>query len=278
MSTFTLNNGVVMPRLGFGTWRSQEGTEAYQAVRHALSVGYRHIDTAAIYGNEESVGQAIKDSGVPRNELFVTTKLWNDAHNESAATAALHTSLEKLGLDYVDLYLIHWPNPLALRDRWQATNAETWRALEKANQQGLARAIGVSNFMVHHLEALLQTAKIVPAVNQIRLAPGVTQPEVVAYCRAHSIIIEAWSPLGQGELFQHPTMQALAEKYQKTIAQVALAWSLNHGFVPLPKSVTPKRIEENFACTDIQLSLADRALLDDLTGVTGAPDPDTVAF
>ena len=178
------NNGVTIPVLGFGTWKAENGEIAYQAVLEALKAGYRHIDTAAIYKNEESVGRAIQDSGVPREEIFVTSKLWNINHSYEQARQAFEESLEKLGLEYLDLYLIHWPNPKPLRenDQWKIRNAEVWRAMEDLYQEGKIRAIGVSNFLPHHLEALLETATIVPAVNQVRLAPGVYQEEVVDYC------------------------------------------------------------------------------------------------
>ncbi|HEL1640502.1 aldo/keto reductase [Streptococcus suis] len=278
MKDYLMNNGLTIPAVGFGTYQSQDGEEVYQAVLAALKAGYRHIDTAALYGNEASIGQAIKDSGIPREELFITTKLWNDAHGYEEAKEAFAISLEKLGLDYVDLYLIHWPNPVAIRDRWQEANAATWKAMEELVVAGKIRTIGVSNFMVHHLEELLKTATIVPAVNQIRLAPGVYQEDIVAYCKDKGIIIEAWSPLGRGELFSHPTMLTLAEKYGKTVAQLALAWSWAHDFLPLPKSVTESRIIENLDFQDIELEATDIEKITAITGVTGAYDPDEVNF
>ncbi|MBP2623499.1 aldo/keto reductase [Streptococcus oricebi] len=280
MKDYLLNNGISIPALGFGTWRAKDGEEAYQAVLAALKAGYRHIDTAAIYQNEESVGRAIRDSGLPREELFITTKLWNDAHGYEEAKAALAESLSKLGLDYVDLYLIHWPNPKPLRDNlWQAANSQAWRAMEELYQAGKIRAIGVSNFLEHHLDALLDTATIVPAVNQIRLAPGVYQESIVDYCRKRGILLEAWGPFGQGELFSRPDLQVLAEKYGKTPAQLALAWSLQEGFLPLPKSVTPSRIVGNLDCFDIDLKEQDAQFLKNLSGLAGtAPNPDAMDF
>ncbi|MGT2949419.1 aldo/keto reductase [Streptococcus devriesei] len=278
VSVYTMNDGLTIPKVGFGTFKAADGEEAYQSTLEAIKAGYRHIDTAAYYRNEESVGRAIKDSGIARDELFVTTKLWNDAHSYEGAKAALAASLERLQLDYVDLYLIHWPNPKAIRDHWQEGNAEAWRYMEEAQKAGLIRSIGVSNFLVHHLEALAKTAKVTPAVNQIRLAPGCYQEEVVDYCRKHDIVIEAWGPLGQGEIFSNADMKALAEKYDKTVAQVALAWSLYEGFLPLPKSVHKDRIKENLDFTDIQLSAEDADAIRHLAGATPAPDPDTKDF
>ena len=260
METYLLNNGVRIPVLGFGTWKAKDGEEAYQATLAALKAGYRHIDTAAIYKNEESVGRAIKDSGVPREELFITTKLWNDNHTYEEAQEAFAASMERLGLDYLDLYLIHWPNPKPLRenDAWKKRNAEVWRAME---------------------EALLETARMTPAVNQIRLAPGVYQTEAVNFCRERNILLEAWGPFGQGELFQNPAVQAVADKYGKTIAQITLAWSLQEGFLPLPKSVTPSRIASNLDCFDIELDAADLEVLKNISGLAGgAPNPDAMDF
>ena len=263
MNTYQLNNGVEIPVLGFGTFKAKDGEEAYRAVLEALKAGYRHIDTAAIYQNEKSVGQAIKDSGVPREEMFVTTKLWNSQQTYEQTRQALEKSIEKLGLDYLDLYLIHWPNPKPLRenDAWKTRNAEVWRAMEDLYQEGKIRAIGVSNFLPHHLDALLETATIVPAVNQVRLAPGVYQDQVVAYCREKGILLEAWGPFGQGELFDSKQVQEIAANHGKSIAQIALAWSLAEGFLPLPKSVTASRIQAHVDCFEIELNHEERETL-----------------
>lgn len=280
MNTYQLNNGVKIPVLGFGTFKAKDGEEAYRAVLEALKAGYRHIDTAAIYQNEESVGQAIKDSGVPREELFVTTKLWNSQQTYEQARQAFEESLEKLGLDYLDLYLIHWPNPKPLRDndQWKIRNAEVWRAMEDLYQEGKIRAIGVSNFLPHHLDALLETAKIFPAVNQVRLAPGVYQEEVVTYCREKGILLEAWGPFGQGELFDSKQVQEIAANHGKSVAQIALAWSLAEGFLPLPKSVTASRIQANLDCFGIELSHEERETLKTIAVQSGAPRVDDMDF
>jgi len=277
--TYALNNGTKIPVVGFGTWQTPDGQVAYDSVLAALKAGYRHIDTAAAYGNEDSVGKAIADSGVDRKDLFVTTKLWNADHGYEAAKQALATSLDKLGLDYVDLYLIHWPNPAAMRDNWQQLNADTWRAMEEAYADRKARAIGVSNFRPKHLDALLETAKVVPAVNQIFLNPSDMEPEVVAYNEAHGILSEAYSPLGTGKIFGITELQTMAEKYDKSVAQVVLRWSLQHGFLPLSKSVHADRIQQNTEIFDFELSEDDMATVDGLRGVAGlANDPDTVNF
>ena len=278
MENYLLNDGNLIPKLGFGTWQSKNGEEAYQAVKTALKVGYRHIDTAAIYGNEESVGQAIRDSGIDRKEIFVTTKLWNNVGNYQEAREAIDTSLEKLGLDFVDLYLIHWPNPLAFRENWEERNRSIWKAMEEAVAAGKIRSIGVSNFLPNHLEALLKTARIKPSVNQIRLSPGIYQKEVVDFCNQNDILIEAWSPFGQGDVFNHPFLKELAEKYQTSVAKFVLTWSLQQGFLPLPKSVTPKRIESNFDAFGVTISDEDMDKLTNLKIESSAPNPDQVDF
>ena len=280
MKYYTLNNGVSIPVLGFGTWKAENGEIAYQAVLEALKADYRHIDTAAIYKNEESVGRAIQDSGIPREEIFVTSKLWNTNHNYDQARQAFEESLEKLSLDYLDLYLIHWPNPKPLRenDQWKIRNAEVWRAMEDLYQEGKIRAIGVSNFLPHHLASLLETAQILPAVNQVRLAPGVYQKEVIDYCRCKDILLEAWGPFGQGELFDKEEVKEIAARHGKSVAQIALAWSLAEGFLPLPKSVTTSRIKSNLDCFEIELSQEEIETLKTIAVLSGAPQVDDMDF
>lgn len=279
MNSYTLSNNVSIPELGFGTWQTPNGDVAVFAVKKALEVGYRHIDTAQGYKNEDSVGQAIKESGIPREEIFLTTKLWNENHSYDLVLSSFEESLKKLQTDYIDLFLIHWPNPVKFRDNWQSANAETWRAMEELYQAGKIKAIGVSNFLPHHFEELKKTATIFPMVNQIFLAPGELQKEVVSYCQEHNVLLEAYSPLGTGKIFDVPEMQELSDKYGKTIAQIAIRWSLQHGFLPLPKSVTPSRIEENLAVFDFELSDEDMQRIDQLDGVVGkATNPDTTGF
>lgn len=281
--TYTLANGVQIPVIGFGTWQSADGDVAYDAVKWALAAGYRHIDTAAIYGNEASVGRAIKDAGIARDELFITTKLWNDAHSYEAAQAALAKSLTTLGLDYVDLYLIHWPNPAALRqeapETWEQANAATWRAMEDAYAAGQVRAIGVSNFQIHHLEALAKTQKVAPMVNQNFLNPSDAQADLVAYDKAHHILDEAYSPLGTGKLIDLPQVADLAAKYHKSVPQILIRWSLDKGFVPLPKSTHEAYIQANLDVFDFSLTPEEVATLDTLQGINGTHlNADTADF
>ncbi len=279
LNAYTLPNGVKIPCPGFGTWQTPDGETAVQAVRCAIDAGFTHIDTAQAYGNEESVGKAIRLSGVPRKDLFITTKLWNTNHTYDLTLRSFDESMNKLGLDYLDLFLIHWPNPLAFRDRWAEANAESWKAMEALVDAGRIRAIGISNFRPHHMDALLKTARIAPHVNQIRLCPGDTQDETVSCCRAHGMVIEAYSPLGTGRIFDVPEMQALAKKYDRSIAQICIRWSLQRGYLPLPKSVTPSRIRENLRVFDFELAEEDVRLIAGLKGCVGlASDPDNRSF
>ena len=277
--TYTLSNGVHIPCVGFGTWQSKDGPEARDSVAEALRAGYRHIDTAQGYGNEESVGQAVKESGLSRGEVFLTSKLTNSVRGYDQTLSAFHESLRKLGTDYMDLFLIHWPRPVSFRNDWEAQNAQSWRAMEDLYREGKVRAIGISNFHPHHIEALLKTATVAPMVNQIRLAPGDTQDEVVSFSREKGMLLEAYSPLGVGKVFEVPQMKALAEKYGKSIAQIAIRWSLQRGYLPLPKSVTPARIRENTEVFDFQLEDEDVELIAGLKGCVGySSDPDSITW
>ena len=280
-STFTLTNGVEIPAVGFGTFRA-EGDAGEKAILDALDAGYRHLDTASMYQNEEVVGQAIKKSGIPREEIFVTTKLWNDIRDYEGAKTSLATSLKKLDLEYVDLFLIHWPNPASLRhipDAWEARNRDIWRYLEEALEQGLVRAIGVSDFHERHIDSLLETANVVPHVNQIYVSPSDLQLELVAANAKHHILTQAYSPLGKGTLLDAPELKELAQKYGKTPAQVILRWNLQKGYNPLPKSVTPSRIRENIDLFDFELSADELQKMDTLKGIGQvAVNPDEVDF
>ena len=276
--TFKLYNGVEIPCMGLGTWQSKDEV-ARISVLSALSHGYRLIDTAAAYGNECGVGAGIKDSGMKREEIFVTSKLRNADHGYKATLDAFDLTMSKLGLDYLDLYLIHWPNPVQFRSTWKKAMQDTWKAFEELYEAGKIRAIGVSNFMPHHIEALMETAKIKPMVNQLKLCPGITQPEIVDYCNKNGILVEAYSPFGTGTVFGSEKMQELAKKYNKTIGQLCLRWCLQMGFVSLPKSANPMRIKDNAQIFDFEIEKADMDIISALEGACGeTPDPDNILF
>ena len=273
---FALSNGVKVPPLAFGTFRLPEAESTATLVTQAIESGYRHIDTATGYGNERAVGRGIKASGVPRDEIFVTTKLDNPFHTGREARQQLRNSLDYLDTDYLDLWLIHWPVPVNNRENWAEANADTWSYFEAALEEGLVRSIGVSNFLPHHIDSLMESAQVLPMVNQIKLSPGCTQPEIVSYCRERDILLEAYSPFDNARIFGVPELVAMAEKYDKTEAQVVLRWHVQQGFLALPKASSLERIRENFAVFDFELSDEDMELLSGLTQYASKPtDPDT---
>jgi 2,5-diketo-D-gluconate reductase A len=270
--TLELNTGAAIPQLGFGTYLIPPD-ETARAVATALETGYRSIDTASVYGNEAEVGEAIAASGIPRDEVFVTTKLWNSDQGRDRALRAFDESLRRLGLDAVDLYLIHWPVPS--RDRY----VETWKALEEIHADGRARAIGVSNFQVAHLERLLAEADVVPAVNQIELHPQLAQEELRAFHAEHGILTEAWSPLAKGDVLTDPTITEIAAAHGRTPAQVVLRWHIELGNVVIPKSVTPSRIAENLDVFGFALSEDEVRRISELDAdVRTGPHPDTFSM
>lgn len=269
-STVTLNNGIQMPQFGFGVWRIPEGEQTVSAVRVALETGYRSIDTAALYKNEEGVGRTIRESGIARGELFVTTKVWNSDQGYDQTLRAFEASLQRLAMDYVDLYLVHWPVKGKYKD--------TWRALERLYAQKLTRAIGVSNFQPHHIEDLLADAQVVPTLNQVELHPLLAQRQVRACCAEHDIVVEAWSPLMQGHL-DIPVLAQIAERHGKTPAQVVLRWDIQSGISTIPKSVHADRIRQNAAIFDFELSPEDMRAIDGLdAGRRYGADPDNFNF
>ena len=269
----TLNNGQVIPQFGFGVFQI-EPKKTVAAVSTALEAGYRHIDTAEMYGNEAEVGEAIAASGLDRGDVFITSKLNNDAHEPEAAREAFDETLKALGVDYVDLFLIHWPLPM----RYDGDFVSTWKTLEEFYREGRARSVGVSNFQPQHLRRLHNETDVIPAVNQIEAHPYLTQDDVRAFCAQHQIAVEAWSPLGQGSVLDDPVVGRIAERTGKTPAQVVLRWHIQRGDIVFPKSVTPDRIRENIDIFDFELSGAD---VNDISLLnknerTG-PDPDKFA-
>jgi 2,5-diketo-D-gluconate reductase A len=274
--TIGLQTGGSIPQLGFGVFQIKPDQTA-AAVRTALEVGYRHIDTAEMYGNEKEVGQAIAASGIPRDEIFVTSKLNNGFHEPDAARRAFDDTLRELGLEHIDLFLIHWPLPTL----YDGDYASTWQTLVDFHREGRARAIGVSNFQIKHLERISAETDVVPAVNQIEVHPYFGNEEVRAYNTEHGIVTEAWSPIAQGQVLDDPTITEIARRVQRTPAQVVLRWHIQRGDVVFPKSVTPDRVKENFALFDFELERADMAAITGLDkgedGRTG-PNPDEFAY
>ena len=266
-----LNNGLKMPWLGFGVFNIKDGNEVENAVSYALEIGYRSIDTASVYGNERGVGKAIRESGIPREEIFLTTKVWNEDQRKKRTLAAFQESLERLDTDYVDLYLVLWPVVVYY--------LETWLTLEEIYQRGRAKSIGVSNFLDYHLEDILRDSQVVPSANQMEFHPFLVQSELLKFCQNNKIQIEAWSPLMQGQIVSVQPVLKIAKKYNKTPAQIALRWNLQHEVVTIPKSVNPSRIAENAQIFDFELSQADMDALDALDqGKRLGPDPANFDF
>lgn len=277
---FILCNGVEMPGLGFGTWQSAAGDITASAVKAAIKAGYRNIDTAAAYHNEKSVGegirQAIDEYGVKREELFVSTKLWNDHRGYDLAMRAFENSMRELGLEYLDLYMIHWPAVEKWHRDWREINRSTWKAFEELYRDGRIRAIGVSNFLAHHIQALMEDGEIMPMVNQIEYHPGFGQVESADFCQKNGIIVQAWSPFGTGDVLKNTELSGIAEKYGKTTAQVCLRWLIQKDIVPLPKSVHEERIFSNVQVFDFELSEEDMQRINGMPYCGGMRfDPDT---
>ncbi|MBC5841370.1 aldo/keto reductase [Flavobacterium sp. F-380] len=277
---FKLNNNITIPSIGFGTWQTPLGQTAIDTIKSAVKAGYRHIDAAAIYKNEKSVGTGIKECGLERKDLFITSKVWNTERGYETTLKAFKKTLHDLQLDYLDLYLIHWPANAQQFTNWKAINSETWSAMEKLHKEGKVRSIGVSNFLPHHLEALLETATIKPAVNQIEYHPGFMQNDCVQFCKSHNILIEGWSPLGRGEVLKNEILIEMGRTYNKSVAQLCIRWALQNQVLPLPKSVTPQRITENFEVFDFEITASDMKIINDMDHPKGGAglNPDTVTF
>lgn len=269
--TVALHNGVEMPYFGLGVYKSADGKEVEQAIQWAVETGYRHIDTASVYNNEKGVGNAVRKCGVPRSELFVTTKVWNPDQGFQSTLAAFEASRRRLQLDYIDLYLVHWPVA--------SKYVDTWKALEQLYNEGKVRAIGVSNFMQHHLEELMAKTSVKPMVNQMEFHPYLVQPSLVEYCRARNIVYEAWRPIMRGEVNDIALLQELGVKYEKSPVQVTLRWNLQKGVATIPKSVSKQRIQENGDLFDFTLTAEEMRAIDDLDQERRlGPDPDNFEF
>ncbi|WP_028123152.1 aldo/keto reductase [Epilithonimonas tenax] len=277
MKQIILNNGTEIPEIGFGTWQTTEGVQ--KTVKMALEAGYKHIDTADIYGNEAEIGEALEESGIDRKELYITTKIWNNNRSALGVQQSVEQSLKKLKTDYLDLLLIHWPANEIQFENWKEINAETWKAMEELYQSGVVKTIGVSNFLVQHLKALLETAEVVPAVDQIEFHPGYTQPETVQFAEEKGIVIEAWSPIGSGRLLKDEELKAIAHQYGVSPAILCIQFCLQSGVVVLPKSENPENIKNNLHFERFKISDSDMIALRTLkeTGFSGL-NPGKVDF
>ena len=265
--------------MGFGTWAIADGDDVTKAVKTAIECGFRHIDTASFYKNETGVGRGIAESGINRSELWVTTKVWPTETGYDNTLRAFDASLKRLGLDYLDLYLIHWPASPARYTDWRERNLDTWRAFEKLYADGRVRAIGVSNFLQSHLQPLIDSCKVRPMVDQLEVHPGYTQSDDVKYCQSNGIVVEAWSPFGRGAVLTNPELTAIAAKYGRSVAQVCLAWCRQKQIVPLPKSVTAERVKENLEATSLNLSENNILIIDQLQNIGwSGQHPDEVMF
>jgi len=274
---FTLRNGYKIPCVALGTWQTPDGDTAIRAIKAAVGAGYRHIDAAAVYANEKGVGEGIRRCDTKREELFITSKVWNTERGYDKTMRAFDKTLEDLQLDYLDLYLIHWPASQKVNgDNWRQINQESWSALEKLYEDGRVKSIGVSNFYVHHLQPLMDEAKVIPMVNQIEYNPGFKQKEQVEFCQKNDILVEAWSPLGEKRMLSNEVLKGIAGNYNKSAAQICIKWCLQNGVLPLPKSITPYRIQENSKIFDFTISAEDMATINALPvfGTSGL-DPDT---
>ena len=274
-----LSNGYDIPVPGFGTFKTPDGEICVNAVREAIAAGYTHIDTAAVYANERSVGEGIRQSGAAREKLFITSKVWNTDRGYDATLRACEKSLGDIGTDYLDLYLIHWPaNRMQFGDKADAINTDTWRAMERLMEEKVVRSVGLSNFYPSHMAPILASANIPPAVDQIEYHPGLLQEETLALCQEHGILVEAWSPLGRGKLLETPILQEIGSAHGKSPAQVLLRWCLQRGVLPLVKSVHADRIRENLCIFDFELSPSEMEAVTALPDIRVGSHPDTAAF
>ncbi len=270
MKSYKLANGNSIPSIGYGTWKLKNNDETVDIVKSAILTGYRHIDTAKAYQNEEVVGKGIKDSGVLREDLFISGKLWNDDRGFDNIIEACKNTIRTLDCDYLDMYLIHWPASKAVHDDWQKINEETWKAFEYLYNEGYVKAIGVCNFKKNQLEELLKTAIIKPMVNQIEFHVGFRQEETVDYCKENDILVEAWSPLGSGKMLKSEELKTMADKYNVSVAQLCIKWCLQNGVLPLPKSKNENRMKENLQLDDFEISSEDMEYLNNMPYIGGS--------
>lgn len=276
--SFVLSNGISLPRIGFGTWRLADGEVVYEAVRKAVHVGYRLFDTATIYDNEKGVGRALLDCGLPRDAYFVTSKVWNTERGYDTTLRACEESLKRLQMDYLDLYLIHWPASSSRFDDWERINLETWRAMTRLYHEGVLRSIGVSNFLPHHLHALLKT-EVAPMVDQLEIHPGYPQLETVRFCQEHGILAEAWSPLGAGGILKHAGLAHIAAEKGRTVAEICLQWNLQHGILSLPRTTHEDRMGANLRLNEFLLTEEEMRAIDCLEPQEwSGKHPDTLPF
>lgn len=279
LKNFALNNGINIPSIGFGTYKLPDDPTTSEIVSRAIADGYRNIDCASYYGNQTAIGRGLAASGIQRDELFVGSKVWNTDRGYDSTLRAFEKTLGELGLDYLDLYLLHWPASPSQTDEWRAINRSTWKALERLVDEHCLRAAGVCNFRPRHLKALLTDANILPAVNQIEYHPGEMQRPTVEFCRQNGILVEAWSPLARGRMFDNPVIRDIAAAHERSVAQISLRWELQNGVLPLPKSATPSRIAANLDIYDFSLTSAEMAAIDALDGLDSSGlDPDTISF
>lgn len=274
--SFDLKNGLSIPKVGFGTWRIPDGEEAYNAVINAVNVGYRLIDTAKVYRNEVSVGKAIKECGINRKELFVTTKLWNSDRGYDSTLYAFDESMKKLDLEYLDLYLIHWPASFHKFDNWEQINIDTWKAMIKLYKEGRIKSIGLSNFLPHHMQALMDL-EVQPMVDQLEIHPGYLQKDAVEWCQNNDIVVEAWSPFGAGKMLLSEDLHKLAKKYNISVAQLCLRWVYQHNVLPLTRTTKIERMKENANILDFEISKEDMCFIDNMKYFAGSGNhPDTL--
>lgn len=279
IDNYKLGNGVNVPILGYGTWQIKNGEEVVQAVEQAIEIGYRHIDTAGVYGNEEGIGTAIKESKVKREELFIASKLSNDYRGYETTIKAFEETLEKLGLDYLDLYLIHWPAARGKKEECDKINIDTWRALEYLYKSGKVKVIGVSNFLIHHLKPIMENCEIKPMVNQIEYHPGQMQNDIVEYCQNNNIIVEAWSPLGTGKMLENIKLQEIAKKYNKSVAQLCIRWCIQNKVIPISKTINKNRMLENINIFDFTITKEDMQKINNIPYFAGSGlHPDEIDF